>query len=90
VILHFVPVPRLLRSAFLSKMPISGHDAGAEDWATTASLIETCKLNAVDPFDYLTATVTAIVNGHRQNQIGAVAVELSVVSTGLKCTVGPL
>jgi transposase len=47
----------------------AGHDAGAENWATIASLIETCKLNAVDPFAYLSATLTAIVNGHRQNQI---------------------
>lgn len=34
--------------------------------ATIASLIETCKLNAVDPLAYLTATLTAIVNGHKQ------------------------
>jgi hypothetical protein len=44
-------------------------DAGAENWATIASLIETCKLNAVDPFAYLSATLAAIVNGHRQSQI---------------------
>ncbi|WP_160320247.1 transposase domain-containing protein, partial [Rhizobium ecuadorense] len=44
-------------------------DAGAENWATIASLIETCKLNAVDPFAYLTSTLTAIVNGHKQSQI---------------------
>lgn len=36
---------------------------------TIASLIETCKLNAVDPFAYLSATLTAIVNGHRQSRI---------------------
>jgi transposase len=47
----------------------AGHDAGAENWATIASLIETCKLNAVDPQSYLTATLTAIVNGHKQSQI---------------------
>lgn len=47
----------------------AGHDAGAENWATIASLIETCKLNAVDPFAYLTNTLTAIVNGHKQSQI---------------------
>jgi hypothetical protein len=28
-----------------------------------------CKLNAVDPFAYLSATLTAIVNGHRQSKI---------------------
>jgi hypothetical protein len=33
------------------------------------ALIETCKLNAVDQFAYLSATLTAIVNSHRQSQI---------------------
>lgn len=37
--------------------------------ATIASLIETCKLNAIDPLAYLTATLTAIVSGHKQSQI---------------------
>jgi transposase len=47
----------------------AGHDAGAENWATIASLIETCKLNAIDPFAYLSSTLTAIVNGHRQSRV---------------------
>ncbi|AHF82564.1 transposase [Rhizobium leguminosarum bv. trifolii WSM1689] len=47
----------------------AGHDAGAESWAAVASLIETCKLNAVEPFAYLTSILTAIVNGHKQSQI---------------------
>ena len=38
-------------------------------WATTASLVVTCKLNAGDPFAYLAATLTAIVNGHKQSRI---------------------
>lgn len=29
-----------------------------------ASLIETCKLNAVDPYAYLRETLTAIARGH--------------------------
>lgn len=29
----------------------------------------TCKLNSVDPLAYMTATLTAIVNGHKQSQI---------------------
>ena len=36
-----------------------------------ASLIETCKLNAVDPHAWLTATFRAIVNGHKQSDIDA-------------------
>ncbi len=47
----------------------AGHHAGAENWATIASLIETCKLNAIDPQAYLTATLNAIVNGHKQSRI---------------------
>lgn len=47
----------------------AGHDAGAANWAAIASLIETCKLNAVEPHAYLTDTLTAIVNGHKQSQI---------------------
>ncbi|SCB62389.1 IS66 C-terminal element [Rhizobium aethiopicum] len=31
--------------------------------------IHLIKLNAVDPQAYLTATLTAIVNGHKQSQI---------------------
>ena len=44
-------------------------DVGAGNWATTASIVETCKLNAVDPLAYLTATLTAIVNGHKQSRV---------------------
>ncbi|MBB3522185.1 hypothetical protein FHX03_001507 [Rhizobium sp. BK456] len=40
-----------------------------ENSATIASLIETCKPNAVDPQSYLTAKRTAIVNSHKQSRI---------------------
>jgi len=40
----------------------AGHDAGAENWACLASLIETCKLNGVDPQAYLTDVLTKLVN----------------------------
>lgn len=42
------------------------HNAGADNWTTIASLIETCKLNTVDPLAYLTATPIALVRGHIQ------------------------
>jgi len=32
-------------------------------------LIETCKLNQIEPHAYLTATLSAIVNGQKQSQI---------------------
>ena len=34
-----------------------------------ASLIETCKLNKVDPLTYLTDVLTRIVNGHQNSEI---------------------
>jgi hypothetical protein len=40
----------------------AGHDTGAENWACLASLIETCKLNRVDPQAYLTDVLTKLVN----------------------------
>lgn len=47
----------------------AGHDAGAQNWAMLALLIETCKLNGVEPHSYLTGVLTAIVNGHKQKDI---------------------
>jgi hypothetical protein len=64
-------VERTIRPIALNRKNalFAGHDAGAENWATIASLVDTCKLNAVDPLAYLTATLTAIVSGHRQSRI---------------------
>jgi transposase len=47
----------------------AGHDAGAKNWAVIASLIETCKINSIDPHAWVTTTLTAIVNGHKQSRI---------------------
>ena len=40
----------------------AGHDVGAENWACIASLIETCKLNDVDPQSYLADVLKKLVN----------------------------
>ena len=48
----------------------AGSDGGAEHWAAIASLVETCKLNAIDPEAYLADTVTRIVRGHPQSRLG--------------------
>jgi hypothetical protein len=40
----------------------SGHDDGAESWAIAASLIETCKLNGIDPHTYLADVLSRLVN----------------------------
>jgi IS66 C-terminal element len=46
-------------------------DGGAEHWATVASLIETCKLNDIDPLAYLTDALTRIVNGQVASELAA-------------------
>ena len=40
----------------------AGHDHGAENWACIASLVETCKLNDVDPQAYFTDVLAKLVN----------------------------
>ena len=47
----------------------AGHDAGVQNWAMLASLIETCKLNKVEPHSYLTGVLTVIACGHKQKHI---------------------
>jgi hypothetical protein len=65
------PVERTIRPIALNRKNalFAGHDAGAENWAVIASLIETCKMNAIDPHAWLASTLTEIVNGHKQTQI---------------------
>ncbi len=65
------PVERTIRPIALNRKNalFAGHDAGAQKWAVIASLIETCKLNDVDPNAWLSSTLTAIVNGHKQSRI---------------------
>ena len=43
----------------------AGHDAGALNWAVIASLIETCKLNGIEPHGYLSSVMTIIAGGHK-------------------------
>jgi transposase len=64
-------VERTIRPIALNRKNalFAGHDAGAENWAVIASLIETCKMNSVNPQAWLAATLTAIVSGHKQSQI---------------------
>ena len=47
----------------------AGHDAGAQNWAMLASILETCKLNQIEPHGYLTGVLTAIAHGHKQKDI---------------------
>jgi transposase len=47
----------------------AGHDEGGRSWSRLASLIATCKLNRVEPYAWMKATLEAIANGHSQSRI---------------------
>ncbi|WP_425074859.1 IS66 family transposase [Sagittula sp. S175] len=47
----------------------AGHDEGGRTWARIASLIATAKINGVEPFAYLKATLEAIAAGHPASRI---------------------
>ena len=57
-------VERSIRGIALNRKNalFAGHDHGAEGWAMIASLLETCKLNAVDPLAWLTDVLTKLIN----------------------------
>jgi len=65
------PVENLVRPIALNRKNalFAGHDEGGKAWGRIASLIETAKINGVEPFAYLKATLEAIANGHPQNRI---------------------
>lgn len=47
----------------------AGSDGGGAHWATIASLVETAKLNAVDPQLYLADVIARIVASHPRSQL---------------------
>lgn len=47
----------------------AGHDRGGVHWGIVASLIETCKINAIDPQIYLADVLSRLVNGWPMRQI---------------------
>jgi transposase len=47
----------------------AGHDDGATNWAVLASLIETCKLNGIDPQSCLADVLTRFVNLWPNNRL---------------------
>ena len=64
-------VERSIRPIALSRKNelFAGSDGGGEDWAVVAPLVETCKLNGVDPHVYLADVLAKIVKGHLNSQI---------------------
>jgi transposase len=64
-------VENLIRPIALNRKNalFAGHDEGGVAWGRIASLIETCKINGIEPFAYLKETLTAIANGHPQSKL---------------------
>ena len=64
-------VERAIRPVALNRKNalFAGSDGGGEHWAILASLIETCKLNGIDPQGYLTDVITRIVQGHSNSRL---------------------
>ena len=64
-------VERAIRPIALNRKNalFAGSDGGGENWAIVASLIETCKLNGVDPHAYLSEVLGKIVGGHLVSRI---------------------
>jgi len=65
------PVENLIRPLTLNRKNslFVGHDEGGQNWARLASLIGTCKLNGVEPFAYMKATLEALAAGHANSEI---------------------
>ena len=62
-------VGRLTRSGRLGRNTTASHDEGASAWGRIASLIETCKMNRVEPYAWLKSTLEKSAAGHRQARI---------------------
>jgi transposase len=64
-------VERAMRPVALSRKNslFAGSDEGGENWACLASLIETCKLNGVNPQAYFNDLLSRLVNGWPQKRI---------------------
>ncbi len=65
------PVERAIRPVALGRKNhlFAGSDGGGDRWAIVCSLIETCKLNGVEPYAYLRDVLTRMVDGHPINRL---------------------
>lgn len=60
-------VERTIRPIALNRKNalFAGHEVGAKNWAMIASLIETCKLNQINPHSYLTAVLKILAQNQK-------------------------
>lgn len=65
------PVERAIRPIALGRKNhlFAGSDGGGERWAVVASLIQTCKLNGVEPYAYLADVLARMCDGHPVNRL---------------------
>jgi transposase len=65
------PVERAIRPVALGRKNhlFAGSDGGGERWAVICSLIETCRLNGVEPYAYLKDAIARMVAGHPMNRL---------------------
>ncbi|WP_128931736.1 IS66 family transposase [Bradyrhizobium zhanjiangense] len=65
------PVERAIRPVAPGRKNhlFAGTDGGGERWAILCSLIETCKLNDVEPYAYLRDVLQRLVDGHPVNRL---------------------
>jgi len=64
-------VERAIRPLALNRKNalFAGSDGGGDHWAILASLIETCKLNSIDPEAYLADVLARLVADHPANRL---------------------
>jgi hypothetical protein len=65
------PVENQIRPIALTRKNalFAGHEIGAGNWATLASLVATCKMSNVNPITYLAATLRSLLDGHPKSRI---------------------
>jgi len=65
------PIERAIRPVALGRKNslFAGSDGGADRWAILASMIETAKLNDVEPYAWLRDVLTKMVEGHPMQRL---------------------
>ena len=65
------PVERAIRPVALGRKNhlFAGSDGGGERWAIVCTLVETAKLNGVEPYGYLVDVLQRMVDGHPVNRL---------------------
>lgn len=65
------PVERAIRPVALGRKNhlFAGSDQGGKRWATVCSLVETAKLNHVEPYAYIADVLQRMVDGHPANRL---------------------